>query len=205
MQNVDDGELMWVVDNPEEAERQMKENNGKFSGMLRPVIKNPEVFKLIVIPESEGAVGIWQDVLNNIKKEKINVRKDVYDKTGKWKKSSIKWFAAIYNEKTGDAPVMSLLSQTSEKSNLWINLITSNSPLQPRPYTTMLQNALKQFASEKLNVKLIIPKEYKVSEEAPIVVENEEGVILKGDEADKLLVRTDQSNEGTDKGKEEDV
>jgi len=191
---VEDGELMWVVDNPEEAEKQMKENDGKFSGMLRPVIKNPEVFKLVVIPESEGAVGIWQDVLNRIKQHKINVRKDVYEKTGKWKKAEIKWFAAVYNEKTGDAPVMALLSQKTETSNLWLNLVTTNSPLMPRPYTTMLQNALKQFAAEKQGVKLLIPKEDKVSEDAPIVVENQEAVLMDGDD---VIV------DGT-KGKEEE-
>lgn len=179
---IEDGELMWVVDNPEEAERQMKENGGKFSGMLKPVIKNPEVFKLIVIPESEGAESIWQDILTRIKKEKINVRDDVFKRTGKWKKEPIKWFGAIYNEKTGDAPVMALLSQKSQTSNLWLNLVTTNSPLMPRPYTTMLQNALKQFASEKLGVKLLVPKEYKLSEDAPIVVENQEGVLMEGDE-----------------------
>lgn len=179
---IDDGEIMWVIDNPEEAEKQMKQNDGKFSGMLRPMIKNPEVFKLVVIPESEGAVGIWQDVLTRIKKEKINVRDDVFKRTGKWKKEKQKWFAAIYNEKTGDAPVMALLSQKTSQSNLWLNLVTTNSPLMPRPYTTMLQNALKQFAKEKMGVKLLIPKEYKVSDDAPIVVENQEGVLMDGDD-----------------------
>ena len=176
--DVADGDIMWVCADPEAAEKQMKENNGCFSGMLKPVIKNPEVMKLIVIPESEGAVSIWKDILDKIKKEKIDVRSDIFQRTKKWKKKEMKYFAAVYNEKSGDAPVMALCSQKSEKSGLWIDLITTNSPLMPRPYTTMLQNALREFATSKLGVELFVPKEYQISEDKPILVENEKPIEL---------------------------
>lgn len=176
---IEDGELMWVVENPEEAERCMKENGGKFSGTLRPMIKNPEVFKLIVIPPDENPDNVWSDVLARIKKEKINVRSDIFERTKKWKSYPIRYFAAVYNQQTGDAPVMALLSQKTAETGLWINLITTNSPLMPRPYTSMLQRALHEFAREKLGVELFVPKEYKVSDAAPITVDNLEGGVLE--------------------------
>lgn len=169
--SIPDDEIIYVPENIEEAEKQMRQNNGKFSGNLVPRIKNAAVFKLMLLTEEMGALETWDTVLKKIKSSNIPVREEIYKKTTQWKKRPLKYFAAVYNEKTGDSPVMALVSRKTETTPFFVNHITTNSPIMSAPYVTMLLNTLDQIAQEQFNTTLSVPREYQPSQDQAIEVE----------------------------------
>lgn len=165
-----DDDIMYVVEDVEAAEKQMKENNGCFSGNLIPKVKHAQNFKLVVFSQEQGAERFWDEILKSISQSNIKVRPQIYADTKTWQKQNLKWFAAVFNETTYDSPVMALLSKKKINDAFFINHINTNSPLMPLPYVTMLLDALEKMAHD-LNCGLIIPKRYQVCRDAPIQVE----------------------------------
>ena len=91
------------------------------------------------------------------------------------------------NEKTDDSPVMALLSRKKESFKYVVNHITTNSPMMPLPYVSMLLDSLEKMAHDQ-GSGLIIPKEYAVCRDAPIEVEANDGEIMElGEEAIKTI------------------
>lgn len=181
MSQFKDDEIVYVVENPEECQRQMDESGGTYSGNLVPRIKNPENIEFIAVPESADCVKLWDSILRDMTQSGQGVSKVLYEKTKSWKQKNGKEFIALYAKSSGNMPIFGLTSQKTPTSKVWIDLISTNSPIMPRPYTAMLQGYLKMWCEQK-GVELMIPKEYRVSDDKPIVIDRDEVLEIDGDQ-----------------------
>ena len=119
-----------------------------------------EPTQVTLIKDPETAKEVWKKLFSEMLKTNVPIEQNVYDNAKKWKARPMQYLALLSEVESEDLKVICLLSQKTEKTSFYINLILTMEPIMTQPHVKMLLETLKRISLEEYKTDLIVPKRY---------------------------------------------
>lgn len=158
------------METPETMDLEVKNEEGETSSITltkddyerivnESVIAKEET-QVTLVKDNESAMKAWDNILTEMKRTNVPIGSDVYKNTSKWKKRGSQFVAILAGKDSENIEVISLLSQKTDKTEMYVNLILTMAPVMTQPFVKMLLATLKKIARDEYNTDLVIPKRY---------------------------------------------